>query len=316
MLALSTACKVPQVAAPPLLARGVELSEDGATATGLEHALRGLLAELSSGTISDRWVQPSERERHDFFYRSLARGARNTTPMVLKSCPQGGGTYALTIAFLPEETPIDSIPRIVEIEAVPRSSAYCFRSPFESRSAQLESRTIGSVTFHSSGPFDQERAEQFARFKADFEVATGADAEHLEDDCLHSLDALLKTYGLVHDTSECNLLGRDLDFLADGGRRYITGAGEESYMFGYRRGTLPSSTPRTPTGSRPTTAETPSAATRSRPSRSSSGTSSRAGRRSTSSRSSARAGSPPSRATSRTTSCARSSSDGSADVTA
>ena len=238
VLALSVACQTPDAGTAHLLARGVELSEDGATATRLRAALDGLLAELSEGALSERWIESAERDRHAFYYASLLRGARGTTPMVLKSYPTDGATYAVTIAFLPAEPPLDRIARIVEIEALPRGSTYRFRSPFASRAALLATRTIDAVTFHSSGPFDPERAEAFVRFKAEFDAATGAAPAPLDYYCFHTLDALLKTYGLVHDASKCNFLEHDLGFLADDGRRYVTGTGDERYLFGYVRDVL------------------------------------------------------------------------------
>ena len=237
ILALTPACQSPRFGVPKL-ARGVELSEDGATAARLQDALHGLFAEVSSGALSSRWVDPTEQAQNDFFYSSLLRGAGGTTPLVLKSYPRDGTTYALTIALLPAESPLAGIPRIVEIEAIPRGSSYRFRSPFESRVARLASQTIGSVTFHYSGAFDPERAERFVRFKEDFEAATDADVEPLDYYCFHSLEALLRAYGLVHDASKCNFLSRDLGFLADDGRRYVTGTGDERYLFGYVRGVL------------------------------------------------------------------------------
>ena len=236
LLAVTTACQsVPPVEPPSMLARGVELSEDEATAERLEVALRGFLADLANGAGSDRWVAAAERERNAFYYASLERGATGTTPLVLKSYPLDDATYAITIAFLPDESPPTLIPRIVELEAVPHEATYGFRSPFETRAAQLTSQTLGSVTFHCSGPFDRERAEEFVRFKTDFDVATEASAEPLDYYCFHSLDALLKTYGLVHDSSKCNFLCHDLGFLANDGRRYVTGTGDERYLFGYVR---------------------------------------------------------------------------------
>jgi len=234
-LVLSTACRSPDIAAPSLLARGVELSEDEATSARLELALRGLLAELSTGGVTDRWVDPDERDRNEFFYTSLERGARNTSPLVLKSYPVDGATYAVMIAFLPAEPPLTRISRIVELEAAPRGSSYLFRSPFQTRSARLGSQTLGSVTFHFDAPIALERAEEFVRFKEDFESATGVESVHLDYYCFHSLDALLKSYGLVHDSSKCNFLSRDLGFLADDGRRYVTGTGDTRYLFGYVR---------------------------------------------------------------------------------
>ncbi|MEM7518665.1 MAG: hypothetical protein AAF368_17300, partial [Planctomycetota bacterium] len=204
----------------------------------LEPALRGFLAELQSGTLSDRWVDSEEQERHSFYYSSLRRGAEEKSSLVLKSYPKDDGVYAVTIAFFPKEAPFDLVSRIVEIEAVPDGLTFRFRSPFESRAQHLASHTLRSVTFHSSGAFDRERAERFVEFKEEFERSTGVESEPLDYYCFHSLDALLKTFGLVHDASKCNFLQHDLGFFAEGGRRYITGTSDERYLFGYVRGLL------------------------------------------------------------------------------
>ena len=242
-LLFATACKSAAREDPPLLARGVELSEDPAVAEGLEVALEGFLEELRGGDLSTRWVDRAEQQRNRFFYASLLRGAQGTRPLVLKSYPLDDATHAVTIALLPVESPLTSVRRIVELEAVarddgPRGSTHRFRSRFRNRTRDLNTQTIDSVTFHTVGSLDRERAEAFARFKSTFEADTGFESGPLDYYCFPTLDALLKAYGLVHDASKCNDLRQDLGFLADDGRRYVTGTGDARYLFGYVRDAL------------------------------------------------------------------------------
>ena len=236
-LALGGCCSI-NTAAPVDFAPGASLSEDDVVAGELQRALSAFLKPLTHGEWSDAHTDPDERERYAFFYKSLLRGARDAEPIVLKSYPLEEGAYLITVAFVTGVPDALAFSRIVELEAVPTVSGFHFRCPYERHTAQLQRRTIGDVTYRFSGPFDEERAVEFARFKTELEANRGLEAEPLQYDCFQSLDELLRAYGLVHDASKCNFLRHDLGFLEDDGRRFVTGTGDERYIFGYVRGAL------------------------------------------------------------------------------
>ena len=62
---------------------------------------------------------------------------------------------------------------------------------------------------------------------------TGREPAPVEYFAFGSLDELLKSYGLIFDEDRCNFLGHDLGLFDDGGARYVTGMGDESYLYGY-----------------------------------------------------------------------------------
>ena len=219
-------------------ARGANLAEDDAIAAKLEQSLSPFLDALRGGDWDDRYSDPDERERYAFFYDSLQRGAKDAEPIVLKSYPVENGSYMVTVAFMVGAPKALAISRIAEFEAIPAEEGFAFRCPYERRTADLQRRTIGAVTFRFRGAFDEERAAEFARFQAAFAAQQGRDPEPLQYDCFQSLDELLKAHGLVHDANKCNFLRHDLGFLWDDGQRFATGTGDERYIFGYVCGVL------------------------------------------------------------------------------
>lgn len=238
-LALACAgCRPLATQSPVAFAPGPSLSEESMIAEELERSLTAFLGRLRRGEWSAAHTDPGERERYAFFYRSLMRGARDAEPSVLKSYPLDAGAHMITVAFVTGVPDALALSHIVELEAVPTQGGYRFRSPYEHNTAHLRRRTVGDVTYRFSGPFDAGRAEAFARFKAKLEGLQGREPAPLQYDCFHSLDELLDAFGLVHDASKCNSIRHDLGFLWDDGRRFATGTGDESYVFGYARGAL------------------------------------------------------------------------------
>lgn len=229
-----------QVAPKPVatFAPGASLSEDEALAAELQESLSAFLEPLRRGEWSEAHTDLEERERYPLFYKSLQRGARDAEPVVLKAYPLGDGHHLVTVAFLPGAPDALRISRIVEFEAVPMEAGFRFRTPYERHTAHLQRRTLGDITYRFSGPFDEERAAEFAQFKSNFEALLGLDPKPLQYDCFQDLDELLRAYGLVHDASKCNFLLHDLGFLWHDGERYATGTGDERYTFGYVSGLL------------------------------------------------------------------------------
>ena len=214
-------------------APGAALSEDAAVAADLQQSLTVFLEALARGEWSAACTDPAERERYAFFYKSLLKGARDARPLVLKSYPLGGGAHSVSLAFMGGAPEALSITRIVELEAVPFGDGFRFQCPYERRTAQLQRRTLGSVEFRFSGPFDEARAAEFVRLKTKIETLQGIDPVALRYDCFPSLEGLLQAYGLVFDASKCNFLLHDLGFLWDQGRSFSTGTGDERFSFGY-----------------------------------------------------------------------------------
>lgn len=222
-----------------VFAPGPTLSEDERVASDLNRSLSAFLDTLCRGELSDTHTSIEERERYEFFYNSLLRGARDTEPVVLKSYPIDGGAYLISVAFIAGEPGSLTVSRIVELQAVPVKERFHFRCPYEYHTAQLQRRTIGDVTFRFNGAFDEERAVAFAQFRTRFDEQLGRSSPPLQYDCFESLDELLSAFGLVHDRSKCNFLRHDLGFLWDDAHRFTTGTGNESYIFGYVSGVLP-----------------------------------------------------------------------------
>ena len=229
-----------QIPTAPLVAfaPGARLSEKEAVRDELQRSLSAFLEPLCRGEWNDEHTDPDDRERYAFFFKSLQRGARDAEPIILKSHPLDEGAHMVTVAFVNGLPDAMAISRIVELEAVPTENGFQFRSPYERNTAHLQRRMIGDVTYRFSGPFNEERAAEFTRFKTKFDALQGIEPEPLQYDCFQSLDQLLKAYGLVHDASKCNFLRHDLGFLWHDGQRFATGTGDESYIFGYVSGVL------------------------------------------------------------------------------
>lgn len=216
----------------------VELSEDPAEDAALRATLAGFLDSLADAASPEHGVEQTEHVRHAFFFESLTRGARGTTPLVLEVRPAGGGRHIATLAFLAEQESPPRITRVIELEARPSPSGFTLGTAYDRRAAELQQTRIDEVLFRSESPLDLERARRFVRTKRELEALHGRPPAPLVYDCFDSLDSLLGTYGLLHDASKCNLLLHDLGFLWDDGAHYTTGTGDAAYLFGYVRGVL------------------------------------------------------------------------------
>ncbi len=222
---------------------GATLSENDEVAASLEASLSAFLGAIFRGESTAAHLAPGDAEKHSFFFSALASiGSRlegsDLSPLVLKSFPLDGDDYLLTLAFLTTRDDRPQISRIVELHAYARGDVFGFKSPFHHRTASLRTQTLGNVTFHFATAFDEQRAREFAEFKTHIEHLLGAPPTPLDYYCFDSLDALLKAYGLVHDATKCNWLTHDLGFLDGDGRIYVTGTGDERYIFGFLRSFL------------------------------------------------------------------------------
>ncbi len=230
-LSCSSACGVgPQLASGPAFAPGPPFAEDAKTAAALQDAWHDFLSGVQQGTLLG--THPS------FFTRSVLRGLPDAEPVVLKSHPLGNGRHCITAAFVRGAHGARAISRIVELDAIPDGSRFVLACPYERRTGTLQAKTLGSVTFRFRGTLDERRAREFVGVKERLDQLTGHESRPLQYDCFGSLDALLKAFGLVHDSSKCNFLQHDLGFLSDDGERFITGTGDPAYLFGYVRGLL------------------------------------------------------------------------------
>ncbi|GJM23311.1 MAG: hypothetical protein DHS20C15_32260 [Planctomycetota bacterium] len=226
---------------------GATLSEDERVAAALERSLGAFLAEARNGQFSEACVEPGQLERYSFFFKGLSGlGQRegDSPPSLLKSYPLDDARYSVTVAFAGVRDGAPFISKIVELEASPHGEGYRFGCPFEAKTADFRTKTLGSVTFHSSGALDEQAAAEFVRFKEAFSDLTKAQDRHLDYYCFRSLDELLQSYGFVFDAGKCNFLKCDLGFTDDGGRAYLTGTDNPNYTFEYVGEFLAHSLPR------------------------------------------------------------------------
>lgn len=157
--------------------------------------------------------------------------------MVLKSYSPDGKSYLVTIAFFRSPGPTPQIDKILELHGHRSGNYFQFGSPFAHRDSLPMHRSNG-VTFHAREPFDAARATEFARFKTEFDRNLDATSGLLDYYCYDSLDSLLKAHGILYDCTKCNDLAQDLGFLDNEGNRFVTGTGDERYLFGYVRDRL------------------------------------------------------------------------------
>lgn len=214
----------------------VLLSEDPERAEVLEESIAAFLTQASTGEFTDDVVDLTDLDRHGIFFRRLA-GFGDTpdigVPLLLKAYTLNGEDYFVTIAFAGERHGIPFLDMVVELKATPHGAGYRFDSPFEERTKDLHETTIDDVCFRYSGEFDGARARRFVARRAELSQLSGVSPPPLEYFAFQSLDEMLKAYGLVFDQDRCNFLGHDLGVFDHGRQRYLTGMGDECYMFGY-----------------------------------------------------------------------------------
>ena len=219
--------------------RGAVFSEDETTAKVLSDSLSGLIDALRRGEITDQHISEQDQQRHSFFMGALRRlevdpGVPGMLPLVLKSfSPDGGESFLISVAFMSLSESGSEIEKIIEFHAYPYNGRYRFRSPFDYRTRTLETAEVDSVRYHFDDSFNRERAEEFAGFKRGFERRVGNPSIGLEYYRFGTLDELLRAYGIVYDCTRCNWLKEDLGFMDNDGRFFVTGTGNERFIFGY-----------------------------------------------------------------------------------
>lgn len=225
--------------APFRINYNTELAEDQRVAALLQVSLEGLLHSVVHGDLDSEHFVPERTQRHAFFTNSLrAIGAQANAaehaPLILKSYSPDGESYLITVAFFRAANQQPQIDKILEFHALPDGDGYRFQSPFDHYDC-LPTHAVNGVTFHAREPLDLQRAEQFALFKSKFERLVQAPPSRLDYYRFTSLDELLKAHGILYDSGKCNSLAQDLGFLDGGGQLFLTGTGDERYIFGYLR---------------------------------------------------------------------------------
>ncbi|KAA3598393.1 MAG: hypothetical protein DWQ06_11775 [Calditrichaeota bacterium] len=216
----------------------VELSEDNEIAQKLELSLNGYLTEAYNGDFSEKYVEPNQLKKFEFFFYTLSRIRKNTNvefhnPIVLKSYTFDGESYFVTLSFTGTRDEKPYSYKIFEIKAVPFENHYRFYCVFDDRTENFKTKTFGSVTFHYSSSIDTEKAKKFADFKSNFAELTKTSDSTLDYYKFQSLDELLRSYGFLFDATKCNFLAYDLGFTDNEGKIYVTGTNNENYSFGY-----------------------------------------------------------------------------------
>lgn len=219
--------------------RGAVFSEDDTIAATLGDSLSGLIDAIHWGEITDHHISEQDQQRHSFFMGALRRlkidpDIPGVLPLVLKSfSPDGDESFLVSVAFMSPSEPGGQIEKIIEFHAYPYNGHYRFRSPFDYRTRTLEEAEVDGVRYHFDGPFDRQRAEEFAGFKRGFEGRVGNPSTGLEYYRFETLDELLRAYGIVYDCTRCNWLKEDLGFMDNDGRFFVTGTGNERFIFDY-----------------------------------------------------------------------------------
>ena len=212
------------------------LSEDPDRAEALEHSIAAFLKQAITGDFTADVVNPEELNRHGFFFRRVGGFGETPgigVPSVLKAYTLNGEDYFVTIAFGGEVDDLPFLDMVVELKATPHLDGYRFHCPFEERTKDFHKTTLEDVSFRHSGDFNEARARQFMATRAKLASLSGLRPTPLEYFAFQSLDEMLKSYGLVFDEDRCNFLGHDLGSFDHDRKRYVTGMGDECYMYGY-----------------------------------------------------------------------------------
>ncbi|MBL4590909.1 MAG: hypothetical protein JKY96_03000 [Phycisphaerales bacterium] len=219
--------------------RGAVFAEDELLAAALGESFSAMITAVQNGEITDRHISTEDQQRHSFFMGALRRLATDpdpssALPLVLKSfSPDGGKSFLISVAFMSPHEQGNQIEKIIEFHAYPYVDGYRFRSPFEYRTRTLDMLEVDEVRYHFQSSFDRAQAEEFARFKKDFEARVGMPTTDLEYFCFETLDEVLRAYGIVYDCTRCNWLKEDLGFMDNDGRVFVTGTGNERFIFDY-----------------------------------------------------------------------------------
>lgn len=223
---------------------GIELAPDSTTATALTASLDGFLSEVVAGEFSETYVEPSHLTKYEFFFSSIPDGTsrREDTqfglPSVLKSYSFDEESYYVTLSFSGTRDGDPFLAKVIELKAVPFREHYRFYCLFEELTAELETKSIGDVTYHYDGELDLEKAKDFAQFKDNFTALTKTTPLELDYYNFRSLDEMLKAYGILFDANKCNFLCNDLGITDDEGRLFVTGMNREDYSRDFLHGHL------------------------------------------------------------------------------
>jgi hypothetical protein len=218
--------------------RNLELAEkDSLTSLKIEKALNGFLTEAQEKNYSGKYVDSTHLLKYEFFFNKLAGIGKNSEefhkPLVLKSYPVENGSYRLTIGFTGESNGQPFIYQMTELKAVPCNDHYRFYCPFEENTRHFKSKTFENVTYHFSNTINEETAKKFVDFTKELAKLTKVPIPQLDYYSFNSLDELLKSYGFLYSARQCNFLCYDLGFTDNEGNTYITGTGNENYVFGF-----------------------------------------------------------------------------------
>lgn len=223
---------------------GIELAPDSTTAAALATSLDGFLSEVIAGEFSETYVEPSHLTKHGFFFDGIPDGTsrredtRFGLPSVLKSYSFDEESYYVTLSFSGTRGADPALYKVIELKAVPFRDHYRFYCLFEERTAGLETKSIGGVTYHYDGELDLEKAKEFVAFKDDFTALTRTTPLELDYYNFESLDQMLKAYGILFDAAKCNFLCNDLGITGDEGRLFVTGMNREDYIRDFLHGHL------------------------------------------------------------------------------
>lgn len=218
---------------------GAVFSEDEQISLRLQDSVTSLISALLQGIISEDHFTKDDQSTHSFFYKALrnlgaATDQHQLAPLVLKSfSPDDGKTHLITIAFMKSMDQSNQIYRIIEFHAYPHDDKFLFKSPFEYNTRNLTTHQLGSVRYHLSKPLNISRAQEFVDFKDMFESLVDLPTTPLDYYCFETLDNLLRAHGIIYDCTKCNWLKEDLGFTDNNSRSFLTGKGDERYIFEY-----------------------------------------------------------------------------------
>ncbi|MDF1809768.1 MAG: hypothetical protein P1U42_08740, partial [Phycisphaerales bacterium] len=214
-------------------------TEDPNESELLVESFTNLISAILNDELTENHFSIEDKNSNQFFQRALRNlsstgDEKQLAPLVLKSfSPDNGETYLITVAFMKKKDQTTQIYRILEFHAYPVQGGYQFKSPFEYNNRNLNRFDSGSVQYHYSKALDTDRTSEFVEFKDHFESLVGIPTTQLDYYCFETLDELLRAHGIVYDCTRCNWLKEDLGFLDNNGKSFITGTGDERYIFEY-----------------------------------------------------------------------------------
>lgn len=216
----------------------IELVEnDSLKSEKLEQSLNAFLTEALQGDFSEKYVEPIQLDKYEFFYTKISGIGKKSTnfhpPSVLKSYSPDGEIFYLTVVFSGVKDGKPFIYQITELKAIPFEEHYRFYCTFEENTSDFKTKKIDDVTYFYSGDINEVKAKQFVKFKAKLSEMTNTENTTLDYYCFQSLDELLKSYGFLYSARQCNFLYYDLGFTDYLGRVYVTGTKNENYEFGF-----------------------------------------------------------------------------------